>query len=263
MSQAELTGRFELALATAREAGRSTLAYYQSDSLAVELKGDASPVTVADRQAEQLLRDRISERFPDDAILGEEFGETAGSSGYRWILDPIDGTKSFVHGVPLYGTLVGVEHGERSVIGVIYLPVLDECVYAATGHGAWQVRGTAEPRRARVSPCAKLADALLSTSELRYPTPGRQEVLARLVQATRINRTWGDCYGYMLVATGRADVMIDPIMALWDAAALQPILTEAGGRFTDWQGNPTIYSGEAVATNGKLLDQVLAFTRGA
>jgi histidinol phosphatase-like enzyme (inositol monophosphatase family) len=261
MSLPDLTVRFEFALAVAREAGRSTLAYYQSDSLAVELKSDASPVTVADRQAEKLLRDRIGQKFPHDAILGEEFGEQPGTSGYRWILDPIDGTKSFVAGVPLYGTLVGVEFDRRSVIGVIYLPALDECVYAAAGQGAWHQRGQDQPKPARVSECSRLADALFLTSELRYPSP-RQQALARLVQSARINRTWGDCYGYLLVATGRADVMIDPIMALWDIAALQPILSEAGGTLTDWQGSDTIYSGDAIATNGRLLEEVLAITRG-
>ncbi|MEX0675733.1 MAG: histidinol-phosphatase [Pirellulales bacterium] len=263
MSTAEVTGRFELALAAAREAGRLTLAYFRSETLAVEQKDDASPVTVADRQAEEFLRHRIAIEFPDDAILGEELGEQPGKSGYRWILDPIDGTKSFVRGVPLFGTLVGVEHQKRSVIGVIFLPALDECVYAATGRGAWYVRGEQAPRAARVSSCAKLSEALVSTSEMRYPTERRQQAIGRLVQASRVNRTWGDCYGYMLVATGRADVMIDPVMALWDAAALQPILIEAGGTLTDWQGNDTIYSGEAIATNGKLLEEVLAITRGA
>jgi len=263
MSTAELTGRLELAISAAREAGRSTLEHFQSDSLTVELKGDASPVTVADRAAEEILRRRIAADCPDDGILGEEFGEQSGTSDYRWIVDPIDGTKSFVAGVPLYGTLVAVEHQQRSVIGVIYLPALDECVYAAAGQGAWHTRGKNEPRPARVSACAKLSEALFLTSELRYPSPERQQALAQLVAATRVNRTWGDCYGYLLVATGRADVMIDPIMALWDIAALQPILEEAGGTLTDWQGNPTIYSAEAVATGGKLLDEVLAITRGA
>ena len=263
MGTAELTARFELAKAVAREAGLSTLAHFRSDDLAVEIKSDASPVTVADRAAEELLRRRIAAAFPDDGILGEEFGEQPGTSGYRWILDPIDGTKSFVHGVPLYGTLVGVEHKGRSVIGVIFLPALDECVSAAAGAGAWYTRGGEPPVPARVSSCARLSDAVFLTSELHYPTPERQQVLARLVEATRINRTWGDCYGYLLVATGRADVMIDPLMALWDIAALQPIIEEAGGTLTDWRGNPTIHSGEAVATCGPLHEQVLAITRGA
>jgi histidinol phosphatase-like enzyme (inositol monophosphatase family) len=209
------------------------------------------------------LRERIAARFPDDAILGEELGEQPGASGFRWIVDPIDGTKSFVHGVPLFGTLIGVEHERRSVIGVIAMPALDECVYAAVGQGAWYQRAGAAARPARVSACAKLGEALFLTSELRFPNERRQQVLARLVRASRINRTWGDCYGYALVATGRAEVMVDPVMNVWDAAALQPILTEAGGTLTDWQGTETIYAGEAIATNGKLLAEVLAITRGA
>ncbi len=261
MSNAELTDRYELAQEAAREAGRLTLEYFRRDDLAVELKSDRSPVTVADRRAEELLRARIAERFPQDAILGEEFGEQPGTSGYRWILDPIDGTKSFVHGVPLYGTLVAVEHGGRSVIGAIYAPALDEGVFAAVGQGTWHVSQGEAPRRARVSTCDKLSEALLLTSELRFPTPERQRALAQLVDASRINRTWGDCYGYLLVATGRAEVMLDPAMALWDAAALQPVLEEAGGTLCDWQGNASIYSGEAVATNGRVLDEVLAVTR--
>jgi len=261
MNNLDLAARLQLAVSAAREAGQLTLGYYQRADLAVELKHDSSPVTVADRQAEQLLRDRISRQFPQDGILGEEFGETSGSSGYRWILDPIDGTKSFVHGVPLYGTLVAVECEQAGQIGVIQIPVLDECVYAARGQGAWFVRKGAAPVPARVSSCASLKQALLCTSELRFPTPERQQVLDRLVRATRINRTWGDCYGYLMVATGRADVMLDPIMALWDIAALQPILTEAGGSLTDWQGQPTIYSAEAIATNGHVLEEVLKLVR--
>ena len=154
---ADLRNRLELALASAREAGRSTLEYFRSADLSVELKRDDSPVTIADRQAEKLLRERIAARFPDDAVLGEEFGEAPGTSGFRWILDPIDGTKSFIHGVPLYGTLVGVEHQGRPVLGVIYMPALDECAYAARGEGSWYTRGESAPQPARVSTRASLA----------------------------------------------------------------------------------------------------------
>jgi histidinol-phosphatase len=254
--------RLDWAISAAREAGQLTLRYFQSDNLAVELKSDASPVTVADRQAELLLRQRIAERFPHDAILGEEFPEQAGTSGYRWILDPIDGTKSFISGVPLYGTLVGVEHHQQSAIGVIYMPALDECIHAATGQGAWHQRGDGPLRRARVSSRASLADALVCASDTRFPTPERQAAYARLQQPARISRTWGDCYGYLLVSTGRAEVMLDPVMNVWDAAAVQPIVLEAGGTFTDWQGRSTIDSGDGIATNGKLLAEVLAITRG-
>lgn len=263
MDMHDLHSRWQLARSAAREAGQLTLRYFQSDDLAVELKHDQSPVTVADRQAEQLLRERIGQQFPQDAILGEEFGEQAGTSGYRWILDPIDGTKSFIHGVPLYGTLIGVEYQERSQIGVIYIPVLDEGVDAATGQGAWHERGGVARRPASVSPAATLAQSLLCSSDTRFHTPERRAAYGRLQEAVQLSRTWGDCYGYLLVATGRAEVMLDPIMSVWDAAALQPVLVEAGGTFTDWQGRETIYSGEGIATNGHVLDEVLAFTRGA
>jgi histidinol phosphatase-like enzyme (inositol monophosphatase family) len=259
-----LLDRLQLAREAGYEAGRITLEYFCRDNFSVEWKQDASPVTVADRSAEQHLRKRIAAAFPADGILGEEFGEQPGTSGYRWILDPIDGTKSFVSGVPLYGTLVGVEHGGRSVIGLILIPALDECVYAARGHGAWHVVGQAEPKPARVSAKSRLAEGLFLTSEIKtYLEVGRRETFDRLQAACWLSRTWGDCYGYLLVATGRAELMVDPKMHLWDNAALQPILEEAGGTFTDWQGNPTIYAPEAVATNGRVLDEALEITRAA
>ena len=262
--QDALLGRLELALAASREAGEITLEYFQRDNFQVERKADDSPVTIADRRAEQHLRERILSAFPHDGVLGEELGEHAGGSGYRWILDPIDGTKSFIHGVPLYGTLIGVEHQNHSVLGVIRLPVLDECVYAALEQGAWYTVGTKPPRAARVGECRQLQEALLCTSEIEgFAKIDRFDVFQRLQAAVKLVRTWGDCYGYLLVATGRAQVMIDPRMHVWDAAALQPILHEAGGVFTDWQGKPTIYSGNGIATNRHLLDQVTAFTRSS
>ncbi|MCU0874066.1 MAG: histidinol-phosphatase [Pirellulaceae bacterium] len=258
----ELASRLDLAVGAAREAGQLTLGFFQREDLAVQRKADNSPVTAADRQAEQLLRRRIREAFPDDGILGEEFGEEAGTSGFRWILDPIDGTKSFICGVPLYGTLIGVERAGASVVGVIYIPGLDECVYAAIGGGAWYTHGQAAPRPARVSQRDRLADAVFLTSQLdTFYLRGAQQVYLDLERAASITRTWGDCYGYLLVATGRADVMVDPVMNVWDAAALQPILEEAGGVYTDWSGRPTIHAGEGIGCNRTLLDQVLAITR--
>jgi histidinol phosphatase-like enzyme (inositol monophosphatase family) len=263
MSSAEITARLELALAAARDAGQLTLRFFQQDDLQVELKRDATPVTIADRQAEQLLRQRIAGRFAQDAVVGEEFGESSGTSGFRWLLDPIDGTKSFISGVPLYGTLVGVEHEQRGVAGVIYIPALEECVWAGAGGGAWYAKGAAAPRPAKVSARRRLADSLFCTSEIAtFGQAGRQEAYQRLQAAARLSRTWGDCYGYLLVATGRAELMVDPRMSVWDAAALAPILQEAGGTFTDWQGLPTIYSGDGIATNGLILEEVLAITRG-
>jgi len=259
----EIVRRLGLALEAAREAGEITLQYFRRHDLAVERKGDDSPVTAADRGAEAHLRARIADAFPDDGILGEEFPERPGASGFCWILDPIDGTKSFIHGVPLYGTLVGVEYQDESVVGVNLIPALDECVYAAKGEGAWYVSGKNPPARTKVSDCPSLAEALFLTSEvINFDKTGRRHVYDRLQASARLTRTWGDCYGYLLMATGRADLMVDPIMEVWDAAALLPILEEAGGTFTDWQGRRTVRSGEGVATNGRILDEVLAITRG-
>ena len=256
--------RLQLALEAAREAGRITLEHFRRSDLQVERKGDDSPVTVADRRAEEHLRRRIAETFPEDAILGEEMPERPGESGFRWILDPIDGTKSFIHGVPLYSTLIGIEHDGRSVVGVILIPALDECVYGVEGSGAWYARGNHPPCPASVSVCPRLAEGLFVTSEIaNFDSVGHREAYDRLQAAARLARTWGDGYGYLLVATGRAEVMVDPVMNLWDAAAIQPVLQEAGGTFTDWQGRPTIYSGQGVATNGRILDEVLAILRGA
>lgn len=254
-----LHARLTLALEAIEQAGLITLQYFGRPALAVDRKADDSPVTVADREAEQFLRQRIATTFPHDAILGEEFPEQPGTTGYKWILDPIDGTKSFIHGVPLYGTMIGVEHQGHCVIGVIHIPALRETVYAARGGGAWYKQGDAAPQPARVSQTHPLCNGLFLTSEVaNFYRTGRGEAYQRLQDASRLSRSWGDCYGYMLVATGRAEVMVDPIAAVWDLAALVPIIEEAGGRFSDWQGRPTIYSGEAVAANPLVFDEVLA-----
>jgi histidinol phosphatase-like enzyme (inositol monophosphatase family) len=209
---------------------------------------------VADRQAEQHLRQRIAAAFPADGILGEELGEQPGTSGYRWILDPIDGTKSFIHGVPLYGTLIGCEYQGRSVLGLIRIPRLDECVYATAGQGAWYTAGNEPPRPARVGGCRRLAEATLCTSDIEgFRVVDRWSVFERLQAAASLVRTWGDCYGYLLAATGRIDLMVDPRMHVWDAAALLPILEEAGGAFTDWQGQPTITGGNGIGGNRELV----------
>jgi len=254
----DLSSRLKLACEIAHEAGQVTLQFFQRDDLQVDLKHDATPVTMADRQAEQLLRERIASAFPNDAVLGEEFGEQLGDSGFRWILDPIDGTKSFIHGVPLYAVLIGVEHQGQSRIGVIHLPALRETVYAATGEGAWHVRGQEPPRQAHVSKVKSLAEGLFLTSGVSgFHKRDAWSFFARLTKTAKLSRTWGDAYGYLLVATGQAEVMVDPAMNVWDAAALLPILQEAGGTFTDWQGKTTIHGGEGIATNKLVLDEVL------
>lgn len=254
MAGESLRDLLELAVDLSEKAGEITLRYFQG-RLAVETKPDTSPVTVADREAEAYIRQRIESRFPHDGIVGEEFGEVRARARRRWIVDPIDGTFSFIHGVPLYGVLIGVEQGDEAVVGVIHLPALRETVAAARGEGChW--RG----QRAQVSNTSALSDALCLTTEWNFDAdPSRSAALERLVRSAAAARTWGDCYGYALVATGRADVMIDPRVAIWDCAALLPIIEEANGRFSDWQGRRTIRGGNAVASNGLLHDQVLAY----
>ena len=258
--------QLEFAADIAMEAGRQTLALFRSSSLGVERKSDGSPVTIADRQAEQLLRERISDRYPDDAILGEEFAEKSGTSGYRWVLDPIDGTKSFVSGVPLYTTLVAMLEGDQPKLGVIYSPGTDEIVYAQVGGGCWYRLHGSTPLPAHVSTVANLADAVFVTSEVRTFTTERpvdaRKIYDKLQDACWLTRTWGDAYGYLLVATGRVDIAVDPAMNLWDAAALQTIIEEAGGTFTDWQGNPTVHSADSMAANPQLADKVLQILQG-
>jgi histidinol phosphatase-like enzyme (inositol monophosphatase family) len=193
----------------------------------------------------------IGRAFPDHTILGEEEGETAGTAPVRWIIDPLDGTRTFVRGVPLYGTLVGVEVRDEPVVGVIHLPALDETLAAARGEGC-----TWNDRPCRVATTDGLDRALLVVTDERVAR-ARSAAYDRLAARTAMQRTWADCYGYALVATGRAEVALDPIMNVWDCAALLPIVEEAGGRFTDWSGRRTIRGGESVATNGLLHDAVL------
>jgi len=261
----ELQSRLDFAVKIARLAGQQTLELFRTTDLEVIRKSDGSPVTAADRGAEQLLRDQIGHEFPEDAILGEEFGEKVGKSGFRWVLDPIDGTKAFVSGVPLYTTLVAVMHEEEPQIGVIFAPAAGEMVYAAYGSGCWHVIDGGKPQQACVSTVDNLADAVVVTSSVKSFTTEREvdgrAVFDRLQTKCKVTRTWGDAFGYLLVATGRAEVALDPAMSLWDTASLQPIIEEAGGKFFDWQGLATVHNEEAVATNSKLAEQVLALVQ--
>ena len=248
----ELRELLEFAVMLARGAGDITLKYFRRQP-ETSTKSDGSYVTIADREAEAYLRRQIAERFPDDGILGEEEGELAGQSGRRWILDPIDGTFAFVHGVPFYGVLVALEiEGELSV-GVINMPALGEIVSAAKSCGCFL---NGEP--ARVSTTQSLADALLLCTDFGAAEKhGLAPAMDRLQRNAKVCRTWGDCYGYLLVATGRADVMLDPVMNLWDCAPLLPIMEEAGGTFTDWRGARTVNGGNSIATNGVLFKEVM------
>lgn len=248
-----LCGYLEFARETAYQAGRLTLDYFNK-GVRPDFKADGSPVTIADRKAEEHVRRAVEKRFPTHAVLGEEFGESHEGASHRWIIDPIDGTKAFVHGVPLYGVLLGLEIEGTVEVGVAYFPRLDEMISAATGEGCWW-----NGARAQVSPVTSLDKAVLCFTDVgSYWEHGRWAAFEHIARRTYIRAGWSDAYGYMLVASGRAEVMMDPVMAVWDCAPFPPIFREAGGYFGDWKGNQTIYAGEAVATSLALLPEVLA-----
>ena len=231
----------------ARVAGDVANSYFGKNP-ETRTKADGSPVSVADISAERAAREWIERRFPDDGIVGEELPVARPGASRRWIVDPIDGTYTFLQSVPLWGTLVAVAEGESVIAGAAYFPALDEIVFAATGQGCWW-----NGSRARVSTVERLADARLVTSDARFlRDPTRRERWTRLQNGVRAMRTWGDCYGYLLLATGRADIMVDEVMSAWDGAALLPIVVEAGGVYTDWRGRPTAFGGDAIATNASL-----------
>jgi len=259
-----MSERLDLALRLAAEASELILRYYQSQGLQVDSKADDSPVTVADRKAETLMREGILATFPQDGILGEEFDNVDGSSGFRWILDPIDGTKPFVHGVPLFGSLIGIEHDGRMVAGVCRFPALREVVYASEGSGAWWQIGDAAPVEAHVSDCNSLAAArLMFTEPNHWDRCNRHDAMINMIRATGLSRGWGDCYGHMMVATGRAELAIDPEMSAWDIAALVPILREAGGCCVTWSGEESISGGDGLSVVPQLKDEVLTRLKGS
>ena len=244
---------------TAREAGALTLQYFLTDGAKVDYKADDTPVTIADRKAEELIRLRIRETYPDHEIVGEEFGASEGQSIYRWLIDPIDGTKSFIHGVPLYAVLLALEIHGKVEVGCAFFPALNEIVSAATGHGAhWNGKPCHVSDVAAIdrSVCAHIDTAYFGKN-------GKGEAWDRLQRAVYYNAGWCDAYGYLLVATGRAEIMLDPVMAVWDCGPFPPILSEAGGYFGDWAGNEgRIDAGEALATNRLLKDSVVALLQG-
>ncbi|MCC5914984.1 MAG: histidinol-phosphatase [Balneolaceae bacterium] len=248
-SNAELR---EAAERYAAAGGRSTLNHFKK-TFQLEYKEDDSPVTNADREAETVIREMIRSDFPGHGIIGEEYGKENEDSDVVWILDPIDGTKSFIHGVPFYTTLIGVLVKDEPVAGIIYAPALDELVSAATGEGC-----TLNGEECRVRECDSLAKATFLTTEVdTFEKYGFRAPFSELLNRTRLHRTWGDAYGHMMVATGRADIMIDPILNIWDAAALLPVITEAGGAHTDLKGKKTIQTGNGLSTNKTLLPEIL------
>lgn len=231
----------------ARVAGQVALRHFRT-GVAVDVKGDGSPVTIADRAAEESARSWIAARYPRDAVLGEEFGDTSGSGRRRWFIDPIDGTKTFVRGVPLWGTMIAVAEGDDVLAGAIYCPAADEMVAAAAGSGCWW-----NGSRCHVSSTDTLASATVLVTDALFPyNPDRAPRWDALGRRVGVSRTWGDCYGYVLVATGRAELMVDDRLSPWDAASLIPIIREAGGVYSDWRGGSAVDGGDGFASNRAL-----------
>ena len=232
--------------------GASALDHFRRD-VVVEKKQDGSPVTIADREGEQLARAWLARHFPADAVLGEEFGATPGTSGRTWLLDPIDGTKTFVRGVPLWGSLVALVDGDAVIAGAAAFPAVGETIAAARGEGCWHNQS-----RCRVSEVSQLADSTVLTSDVnRFAEPAIRRAWEALTSAAQITRTWGDCYGYLLVATGRAELMVDVGLNPWDIACFVPIVEEAGGRITDFTGRGYPPLENAIAGNAALAETVL------
>jgi histidinol-phosphatase len=244
--------RYELAIEAAEVAGKLALAHFDC-GVAVEWKKDQSPVTIADRDAETFIRQRVLAQFPQDGFLGEEHGEEPGSSGYRWIIDPIDGTRNFVRGIPIWGTLIGLQCRGELIAGVVRVPALGQTYRALRGDGAYR-----DNRRIHVSEIHALADAQLFYSGITwFHKAGCLDAFLELGGFTQRQRGFGDFYGFMLVAQGAGELMVDHGVHIWDIAALLPVIEEAGGRFTNWDGGLDLHRPDVLASNGRLHERAL------
>jgi histidinol-phosphatase len=249
--------RYEIAVEAAHRAGRAALAYFDT-GLPVEWKSDQSPVTVADRETELTLRNSLLGAFPDDGFLGEEHGETPGTSGFRWIIDPIDGTRNFVRGIPVWATLVGLEYQNEQIAGVCEVPTLGHTYRALRGDGAYR-----NERRIRVSDVSDLSQAMIFYTSLSwFVKAGKRDVFLELSGRAASLRGFGDFYGHVLVAQGSGEIMVEHGVHAWDVAAIKPIVEEAGGTFSDWDGTPSIHKPDVLITNGKLHREVLDILAG-
>ncbi len=255
--KSELESRLNFAVKAAKASSALTLKFFGASDLERSTKDDGTPVTIADRTCEQDLRNRIIKAYPNDAILGEEFESRNGDSGYEWIIDPIDGTISFVHGVPLFGTMLACVKDGQAILGVIVMPALDEIVYAATGLGCWHSQRDSTPKRARVSDVDQLSNSMINTTSISYfDTPPLRNLYEQLDANAQHTRGWSDCYGWVLLATGRVDAVVEPVLSLWDFAAAIPIVQEAGGQCTNFAGEQTLITTNLVASNGCIHRQL-------
>jgi myo-inositol-1(or 4)-monophosphatase len=253
----DFNAELDFALSLADES-RALIRRHFGSAMKVEWKGDNTPVTMADRAVEETMRNRMAHETPGYGIIGEEFGHQSGSTRREWVVDPIDGTKAFIHGVPLFGTLIALLEDGKPIVGLIDLPALGERVWASAGGGCFR---NGQP--CRVSAVSSLDEALLlDGSATTMERLGYGDAWATLRREARLHRGWGDCYGHFLVATGAAEVMADPIVEIWDIAPMAIILPEAGGRFTSILGVDGIAERSGLSSNGLLHDSVLDAFRG-
>ena len=244
--------RYELAVEAARTAGDLAKTIYDT-AVEVEWKADNSPVTVADKRAEESIRAAVKRHFPGDGFLGEEYGVEPSATGFRWVIDPIDGTRSFIRHIPIWATLVGLEYRGEQIGGVVYIPVFNQLYRALRGDGAYR-----DDRRVRVSDVSSLSESLLCYSSIGwFRRAGREATFLELASKTQRQRGYGDFYGFVLVAEGAVELMVEHGVNPWDVAATKAIVEEAGGTFTDWDGTPTIDRPDVLASNGKLHREVL------
>lgn len=252
MDTTTLEAELALALSLVKQAEPPILSRFQK-KMEVVKKRDSSPVTEADREAEALIRGQLAQLRPDHGVIGEEHGVHLPDARFQWVIDPIDGTKAFIHGVPLFGTLLALLDNGKPVVGVIHMPALGETVWAAQGMGAFH---NGSP--CRVSQVSRLSDALLCDgSALTVSRSPWGKAWMELRSEGGVARGWGDCYGHLLVACGRAEAMLDPIVNLWDVAPMGIILPEAGGRFSAMDGTDRVDGGNALSTNGLLHDELM------
>jgi histidinol-phosphatase len=248
----------ELALQLADQADALTMSRYAAADLVVETKPDLTPVSDADKATEELLRTQVAAARPGDALIGEEFG-LSGDAERRWVFDPIDGTKNYVRAVPVWATLIALQHNEKSVVGVVSAPALGRRWWAAAGHGAWTSFQGGDPKRCQVSAVSTISDASLShASVMGWEEAGKLQPFLDLLRSCWRTRGFGDFWGYMLVAEGAVDIATEPSLSLWDLAPITTIVEEAGGRFTDLSGVARADGGSGLASNGLLHDHVLA-----
>ena len=246
-----------LAHVIADQVDAQTMARFKALDLHVESKPDTTPVTDADRSAEEIVRGQLSRTRPRDSVLGEEFGST-GHGPRQWVIDPIDGTKNFIRGVPVWATLIALVDGDQPVLGVVSAPALNRRWWAALGSGAWTGRSLSSASRMHVSGVRDLSDASLSYASLGgWSQIDRMEAFLNLLSSVWRTRAFGDFWSYMLLAEGAVDIACEPELELYDMAALVPIVTEAGGKFTSLSGQDGPFGGNAVATNGHLHQEIL------